>query len=114
MAGLIITLVWDCLFIYILEKEITSKKMIRQLFIFFLMVIFLSSCLKQSIADAMIADQDPGAKGVATLTYQINGNTVTTTVNGPDDQTSTDYQLICSKEPYMSTNYFLYGLDCLS
>jgi hypothetical protein len=88
--------------------------MIRQLFIFFLMVIFLSSCLKQSIADAMIADQDPGAKGVATLTYQINGNTVTTTVNGPDDQTSTDYQLICSKEPYLSTNLFLYSLDCLS
>ena len=88
--------------------------MIKQLSIAFGMVILLSSCLKQSIADAMLADQDPGSKGVATLTYQINGNTVTTSVNGPDDQTANDYQLVCSKEPYMSTNLFLYGLDCLS
>jgi hypothetical protein len=53
----------------------------------------------------MIADQNPGSKDVATLTYQINGNTVMTTVNGPDDQTSTDYQLICSDDPYPGTNY---------
>ena len=42
------------------------------------MILFLSSCLKQSIADAMIANQNSETQaGAATMTYMINGNTVT-------------------------------------
>jgi hypothetical protein len=88
--------------------------MMRQLLIAFLAVICLSSCLKQSIADAMIADQNPGSKAVATLTYDINGNTVTTSVSDPDSQTSTDYQLETSKTLYPGTNSTVYIFDCLS
>ena len=91
----------------------------RQLLIAFLMIIFLSSCLKQSIADAMIADQNPGTQGgnhpgVATMTYVINGNTVTTSVNDPDSQSPNAYQLGCSKILYPGTTNPLYNLDCLS
>jgi hypothetical protein len=91
----------------------------RQLLIAFLMIIFLSSCLKQSIADAMIADEHSGtqggnAPGVATMTYVINGNTVTTSVNDPDNQMPTGYQLGCSKTLYPGTNNSIYSLDCLS
>ena len=90
----------------------------RQLLIAFLMIIFLSSCLKQSIADAMIADQNPGTQGgnhpgVATMTYLVNGNTVTTSVNDPDSQSPNSYQLGCSKTP-VGANGIVYSLDCLS
>jgi hypothetical protein len=91
----------------------------RQLLIGFLVIIFLSSCLKQSIADAMIANQHSGAQGggspsVATMTYAVNGNTVTNTVNDPDNQSPTAYQLGCSKTLYPGTNSTVYILDCVS
>ncbi len=89
----------------------------RQLLVAFLMIIFLSSCLKQSIADAMIAEQNSGTRGgsgVATMTYTINGNTVTTSVNNPDHQDPTVYQLGCGKTVYPGTNSTVYSLDCLS
>jgi hypothetical protein len=45
----------------------------RQLLVAFLMILFLSSCLKQSISDAMMADQNSGgSSGVATMTYVMN------------------------------------------
>jgi hypothetical protein len=89
----------------------------RQLLMVFLTILFLSSCLKQSISDAMIADQNPGTQGgnhpgVATMTYMVNGNTVTTSVNDPDSQSPTGYQLGCSKTPY-GTNSSVYMLDCI-
>jgi len=39
------------------------------------MMIFFSSCLKQSIPDAMLASKNPGGHGsaTATLSYEING-----------------------------------------
>ena len=82
-----------------------------------LMIIFLSSCLKQSIADAMIEDQNSNGGNsprVATLSYAVNGNTVTTSVNYPDNQSSTGYELGCSKTLYPGTNFPVYNLDCVS
>jgi len=82
-----------------------------------LMIIFLSSCLKQSIADAMIDDQysnGGNSPRVATMSYAVNGNTVTTTVNYPDNQSSTGYELGCSKTFYPGTNSTIYNLDCVS
>lgn len=82
------------------------------------MVMLLSSCLKQSIADAMLAKQNSGTQGngpgVATMTYAVNGNTVTTTVKDPDSQNPTLYQLGCSKTLYPGTTSTVYSLDCLS
>ena len=79
------------------------------------MIGCLSSCLKQSIADAMIADSEaPGANSVATMTYEVNGNTVTTSVKDPDSQSPTGYQLGCSKTPNPGTNSSYYDLDCIS
>jgi hypothetical protein len=90
----------------------------RNLLFVILVIIFLSSCLKQSIADAMIANQNSGSQGgspsVATMTYMVNGSTVTNSVNHPDSQSPTAYQLGCSKTIYPGTNSTVYTLDCLS
>jgi hypothetical protein len=89
--------------------------MMKELLIAFLMILFLSSCLKQSIADAMMDKQNSeGSSGVATMTYVINGNTVTTSVNDPDSQSPTGYQLGCSKTTNPGTNSIVYSLDCIS
>ncbi|HEY1869561.1 MAG TPA: hypothetical protein VGG71_00815 [Chitinophagaceae bacterium] len=89
----------------------------KQLLITFLMVILLSSCLKESIADAMLDSQNRtpggGSPAVATMTYEVNGSTVTLTVNDPDKQSSTGYQLGCSKTT-TGTNSVVYYLDCLN
>ena len=91
----------------------------RRLLIVFSVIISQSSCLKQSISDAMIASQNSGTQGgsspgVATMTYAVNGNLVTNTVNNPDSQSPTSYLLGCSKTVYPGTNSMVYSLDCLS
>jgi hypothetical protein len=65
-----------------------------------LMAIFLSSCLKQSIPDAMLGSKNSGGRGnvTATLSYKINGNAVNISVNDADNQnTNPYYTLGCSK-----------------
>lgn len=66
-----------------------------------LMAIFLSSCLKQSIPDAMLNPKNSGAgKVTATLSYNINGNAVTISVNDADNQSTIPYYTLgCSKNP---------------
>ena len=62
--------------------------------------IFLSSCLKQSIPDAMLGSKNSGGRGkvTATLSYKINGNAVNISVNDADNQiTIPFYTLGCSK-----------------
>ena len=87
----------------------------RQLVVAVLMMICLSSCLKQSIADAMIAEQNSGTRGgVATMTYSVKGNTVTTSVGNADGQDPRGYQLGCSKTIYPGTSNTVYILECLS
>ena len=63
------------------------------------MAIFLSSCLKQSIPDAMLGKNSGGqGKVTATLSYTINGNAVSISVNDADNQiTNPYYTLGCSK-----------------
>ncbi len=79
------------------------------------MILFLSSCLKQSIADAMIANQNSETQaGAATMTYMINGNTVTNIVTDPDSQSPNAYQLGCSKIYYPGASNPLYNIDCIS
>lgn len=91
----------------------------KQLLMASLVVTLLSSCLKQSIADAMIAKQNAGTQGsgspsVATMTYAVNGNIVTTTVKDPDSQSPTGYQLICGKTLYPGASDSVYFIDCIS
>jgi|GEM_PF-1087628 len=91
----------------------------RHLFVAFLASLLLSSCLKQSIADAMLANQNSGTQGggspgVATMSYSVNGNTVSNSVNDPDGQSPAAYQLGCSKTLYPGTNSAIYSLDLLS
>jgi hypothetical protein len=71
--------------------------------------ILLSSCLKQSIPDAMLASQNPGGQGgvTATLSYKINGNAVSISVNDAENQDPNYYTLGCSK----ATGYVLEGLS---
>lgn len=73
-------------------------------------ILLLSSCLKQSIPDAMLASQNSGGHGniTATLSYKINGNVVNISVNDADNQNPTYYTLGCTK------NSGFYNLDGLS
>ena len=58
--------------------------------------ILLSSCLKQSIPDAMLASQNAG-NITATLSYKNNGNAVSISVANADNQNPNPYTLGCSK-----------------
>ncbi len=71
---------------------------------------FFSSCLKQSIPDAMLASKNSGGQNstTATLSYEINGNTVKISVNDADNQNPNLYTLGCSKS---MGNYNLDGLS---
>ena len=66
-----------------------------------LVAIFLSSCLKQSIPDAMLDSKNSGGgKVTATLNYKINGNAVNLSVTDADNQTTVPYYTLgCSKYP---------------
>ncbi|HEV9037815.1 MAG TPA: hypothetical protein VGQ51_14370, partial [Puia sp.] len=90
----------------------------KQLLVPSLAILLLSSCLKQSIADAMIANEQSGTQGsgpgVATMSYSVNGAAVTTSIKDPDSQSPTAYQLGCSKTLYPGTTSTIYSLDCLS
>lgn len=76
-----------------------------------LIAIFLSSCLKQSIPDAMLGSKNSGGQGTvtATLSYKINGNAVNISVNDADNQNTIPYYTLgCSKY----AGY--YNLDAIS
>ena len=71
--------------------------------------ILFSSCLKQSIPDAMLAAKNSGGQAsvTATLSYEVNGNAVNISVNDADNQDPNYYTLGCSK----SGNYALQALS---
>lgn len=72
------------------------------------MVIFLSSCLKQSIPDALLQQNSGGNSNVtATLSYEVNGNAVNLSVNDAANQDPNSYSLGCTKS---LGEYFLDGL----
>lgn len=63
----------------------------------------------------MLADsQAQNEKSAATMTYEINGNTVTTTVTDPDNQSPNAFQLGVSKIYYPGASAPLYNIDCIS
>jgi hypothetical protein len=61
--------------------------------------ILLSSCLKQSIPDAMLNSENSGGQRnvTATLSYKVNGNAVNLTVPDAESQDSNYYTLGCTK-----------------
>jgi hypothetical protein len=68
----------------------------------FAVTVLLSSCLKQSIADAML----DSAKGeTVTLSYEINGTPVKVSVRDADNQSGGYYTLAC----YKSNGYHFSG-----
>jgi len=69
--------------------------------------ISLSSCLKQSIPDAMLGTSGKKTSVTATLSYEINGNLVTITVNDADNQVPGFRTLYCEK----SNGYVLSGIS---
>jgi hypothetical protein len=79
---------------------------------FFLIIIatgiLFSSCLKQSIPDAMLNSQN-GGNVTATISYKVNGNPVSLTVADANSQDSLYYTLGCIKQPGGS-----YLLDALT
>src|ERR1700712_2067272 len=71
-----------------------------------LTAILFSSCLKESIADAMLNSGKPTSV-TATLSYKLNGDAINVSVNDADNQYS-PYKLGCSKD----AGY--YSLEALS
>ncbi len=72
------------------------------------LIILLSSCLKQSIPDAML--NKPDKKAIpATMSYEINGNPVTISVKDARSQPIGNRQLYCEK----SNGYVLSGMSSL-
>ncbi|HEY5370372.1 MAG TPA: hypothetical protein VIJ75_15420 [Hanamia sp.] len=69
-----------------------------------LIAIILSSCLKQSIPDAMLGVKNSGGQGkvTATLSYKINGNAVNISVDDADNQNGF-YTLACS----LNSGYYI-------
>ena len=62
--------------------------------------LLFSSCLKQSIADAMLHPKGSEAAGTtATLSYELNGNPVKLTVANAGNQDPNAYTLGCTKTP---------------
>jgi hypothetical protein len=59
--------------------------------------ILLSSCFKQSIADAMLNTPGKQNKITATLSYEINGNLVAISVDDADHQGAGSRRLSCEK-----------------
>jgi hypothetical protein len=57
--------------------------------------LLFSSCLKQSIPDAMLASKESSTEGAATLSYELNGNPVKISVAG--NQNLNSYRLRCEK-----------------
>jgi hypothetical protein len=72
-------------------------------------ILLFSSCLKQSIADAMLHPKGSEAAGAtATLSYELNGNPVKITVPNAGRQDPNAYALGVSKSP---GRYSLSGLN---
>ncbi len=64
-----------------------------------LMIVFLSSCLKQSIPDAILGRKNSD-KITATFSYKHNGNEVKLSVADADNQSTYPYYTLgCSKAP---------------
>ena len=85
----------------------------KQLLIFICLSIVLSSCLKESITDAMLQSQNSnGSNGyianAASMSYWVNGVNVKAVVNNPDSQSPNSYQLGCTK--LYNTQYYHYYL----
>lgn len=89
-----------------MEGEIKSSKFITMKFYCttIIAILLFSSCLKQSIPDAMLGKHKSGA---ATLNCEINGSPVRISVNDADNQNRDYYTLGCSKSGY-------YILDALT
>jgi hypothetical protein len=69
--------------------------------------ILLSSCLKHSIPDAMLGKSGRQSKIAATMSYEINGEMVTISVDDADNQGPGLHTLECVK----SGGYVLTGLN---
>jgi hypothetical protein len=68
------------------------------------MTLLLSSCLKQSIPDAMLGRSGKQNKVAATLRYEINGTLVTISVDDADNQGPGLHTLECVKSNVYNLN----------
>ncbi|QEC68897.1 hypothetical protein FRZ67_16860 [Panacibacter ginsenosidivorans] len=60
-------------------------------------ILLFSSCLKQSIPDAMLGKH---GGGTATLSYEFNGEAVNISVPDADNQMPGNYKLACTKSGF--------------
>jgi hypothetical protein len=89
----------------------------KQFAVYLLVLITLSSCLKQTIAGAMLESEVQSANGsTISMSYQVNGVQVNTTVNDATNQASGYRRLSCTKTPYTvgSVTNYRYALSFVS
>src|SRR3954470_5366221 len=90
----------------------------KQFLAYVLVAITLSSCLKETIPGAMLKAEEQRLGGSAiSMSYQVNGVLVKTTVNDATNYNGTYHQLSCEKATYSvndNGNYYRYGLSFLS
>jgi hypothetical protein len=82
----------------------------KQLFLFLIIVIVGTSCLKESIADAMLHSQSSGTD-VASLSFEVNGKLIQQSVYTVH-QSDQNYQLACFRTAY--TGGINYDFDFLT
>ena len=72
-------------------------------------IILFSSCLKESIPDAMLASRKTATAGItATLSYKLNGKPVKITLADALHQNQYTHSLYCRKQP-ATADYILSG-----
>jgi hypothetical protein len=89
----------------------------KQFSAYFLLAISLSSCLKQTIPGAMLKAEGQSSGGSAiSMSYEVNGVLVKTTVNEANNNQGTYHQLSCEKTTYTinNANYYRYVLSLVS
>jgi len=85
----------------------------KQFAVYFLVVITLSSCLKQTIPGAMLEAEGQSSGGSASMSYQMNGVLIKTTANNANNNIGGYHQLLCEKATYTINNadYYRYVLS---
>ena len=89
----------------------------KQFGAYILVAILLSSCSKQSIADAMLQKEEQGSGvGAISMSYKVNGALVKTVVSDAGNQSGSFYKLSCKKDTYEinGMNYPRFVLSFLS
>ncbi|WP_207496993.1 hypothetical protein [Aridibaculum aurantiacum] len=94
-----------------------NKTMIKQIAACLFIAFTIASCAKETIAGAMLEAEEQIANGsTISMSYQVNGALVKTTVNDRTNFAGSYHKLSCKKDTYTinNTDYYRYALSLVS